>query len=456
MSEQESWLDANFIQRLQGRTVQPGIIRLDMGREVVSRLVQMAEQHPLLQELGRRWQSSLMAQSEQLPIVYARPAVVEPVNTAVSTQPRQPHQPQTVKPIVIPPKRTPSDNQSGKRPFTQPNQPENRAVPSQQPQTTKSGIDSLPMAKSNAVTARPKLVEKVVSQKQKQQPVSTLADNQPEAKALQGKTARPELVEGAVSSNNPQPSPSIGETDTPLPLATSPNQSATVATATTKPVSTLKAQPRAVVQGKKVTSKKGKASSNAPSASQSTLVLATHAPRVPRKTEPVGKAQPPIIASSQQSQPRTASVMPVVKPQPLTSKRSAAKPALPAVKSTVGKRIIGGSPPSGSKSTTRLPVVRPFHASPKREASQMPLPAQPAPRTAVTPTVASRPTMGAASNVIQRQVDETANGGETAPSTRSGRAVSPEVNINEIVEEVQRQFMRQLAIEGERRGAALC
>jgi hypothetical protein len=50
------------------------------------------------------------------------------------------------------------------------------------------------------------------------------------------------------------------------------------------------------------------------------------------------------------------------------------------------------------------------------------------------------------SNVIQRTPDSAAVKNSAADSTPAG------VGVDEIVEEVQRQFMRQLAIESERRG----
>jgi hypothetical protein len=61
--------------------------------------------------------------------------------------------------------------------------------------------------------------------------------------------------------------------------------------------------------------------------------------------------------------------------------------------------------------------------------------------TSAAPTVSS-----AGSGVIQRQAADEASEATDAPAET--------VDIDEIVAEVQRQFMREMAIEGERRGVS--
>jgi hypothetical protein len=104
-----------------------------------------------------------------------------------------------------------------------------------------------------------------------------------------------------------------------------------------------------------------------------------------------------------------------------------------------------------------LPLVRPLETLAGNAHRNLPLPtsvsAQPAPAPSKAPgpakrMVSSAPTKPAsASNVIQRAPDLCDSGGDAGDSAPAA------VDVDEIVEEVQRQFMRQLAIEGERRGA---
>jgi hypothetical protein len=94
-----------------------------------------------------------------------------------------------------------------------------------------------------------------------------------------------------------------------------------------------------------------------------------------------------------------------------------------------------------------LPVVRSEQAQVFQSSAALPLPktavvapSRPAP---ALPTTASSGVSGG-SGVIQRQADD------EAPEATN--ALAETVDIDEIVAEVQRQFMRELAIEGERRG----
>ncbi|MCP5013274.1 MAG: hypothetical protein GY942_25115 [Aestuariibacter sp.] len=79
--------------------------------------------------------------------------------------------------------------------------------------------------------------------------------------------------------------------------------------------------------------------------------------------------------------------------------------------------------------------------------ASMPSSDMPLPKTGVATPVSSASTSG----VIQRSAldDQTT----TADMIDQGNAAEGTVDINEIVFEVQRQFRRELAIEGERRGA---
>ncbi|MCA9977302.1 MAG: hypothetical protein KC413_16195, partial [Anaerolineales bacterium] len=96
MTEQADWVDRQLVQRLQARTKQPGVVRLAMGHDVVERVERMTKPPSLMKAVGERWQSSLAAQGEQVPFVYAQPAPAETEptfparQTAVSPQPVQP------------------------------------------------------------------------------------------------------------------------------------------------------------------------------------------------------------------------------------------------------------------------------------------------------------------------------------------------------------------------------
>jgi len=160
--------------------------------------------------------------------------------------------------------------------------------------------------------------------------------------------------------------------------------------------------------------------------------------------------RPPLVQHKPQTA-KTPPARPVVRPRSTARKAPISFPSATATPST-NSLAANGRSLATSLANGQLPVVRTERsqgqAPQSSQTSALPLPktavvtpsrAQPAPSLP-----ASAPGSFSSSGVIQRKADDEAPEATNAPAEA--------VDIDEIVAEVQRQFMRELAIEGERRG----
>ncbi len=451
MSKHETWVDNNLIQQLQGRKTQPGVINLNMGSDIVLRLEQMAGQLPLVQALGQRWQSVLMAQEDHPPFVYARPAPAEPKAQNFS-QPSQ-----TVKPIVVSPKKI-----VPQPPTIQSKFPVNK--PKSKPATVGGQTETGSAPKTRSIPDLPKQPINVPPPAGQPQG-STQTDK---TAGLPSQKARPQAAVPRIKNETTQPVLSgVSDTLLPLPLATAKGQNQPgpkTAAAAPLPVPTAHSKPAAappatppseeeqslpVVRAKQPGSqKRGEPVAGNPQAAPLSSPVSPARPKeIPQST---GKTPNRVAAGSIPNPHHSPPAMPVVKPRRSAApKASISWPAPPVVKSMNDDHA---KETNLSASFKPLPVVRPTSIALKQGPTSLPLPTAKAsgPASTQNPATPPRPaplSRGSAtgSNVIQRKENDTFSESETPNS--------PAVNVSEIVEEVQRQFMRQLAIEGERRGA---
>ena len=436
MSKEENWVDNKFLQRLQSRTVQPGVVRLDMGSAVMDKVGQMTQPPPLVQVVGQRWQSSIDDQQAQLPFVYAQPA---PKETPTAVSPIS-----ATAPIVTP---------------TQTAQPAPKPVGSSQ-QTTKPTV------------AQPKAAKKAVST-----PISPATESMPKLTAVTPpKPHQPQPVEPAQKDtkavDNPTTTLSLSKPSQPQPSAAA--SSPVLPTKDTTLPGTA-AQPLPVVKAIQVTPSTA-VSQPAPtitSAKQAEQPDRTPASATPTQPQPLKLVTPqmaaPAVALVQTKQAAQSAAngqteRPLVRPQTQSATPSTTPSARPVVikpRSTARKAPISfPSPapeatPANGRSTApnlpdrSLPVVRTERSQTSQQTKAQALPL---PKTAVvTPSPSSQPAShtpvasdSSSSGVIQRQENDEVPEATNAPTEA--------VDIDTIVSEVQRQFMRELAIESERRG----
>jgi hypothetical protein len=265
----------------------------------------------------------------------------------------------------------------------------------------------------------------------------------------------------------------------PLPLTQAPSSAPTqkdaavpvtteVAALETAGKANLAGQPLPVVKAKQAASP---TAVSRPTPSAKPIRQANGAPAVaaPASDQPLvvvtsPTTAPPTPAKGQQAAPSTEkgkTERPLVRPKTQVSPQAPVPPAKPVIKPRATARKAPITFPSatsaaatanGRSQTTNLadgllPVVRSEQAQVFQSPAALPLPktavvapSRPAP---ALPTTASSGVSGG-SGVIQRSPTDEAPEATNAPAET--------VDIDEIVAEVQRQFMRELAIEGERRG----
>ncbi len=432
MSDQLSWVDNKLVQRLQSRLVQPGVVQLDMGRSVVSRMEKMVKPQSLVQALGQRWQSALTSQGDYIPFVYAQPPQME-AETAVSPTQSISQTPPTQKPTASPAQAEPELI------LAQEQRPSSAA----EPQTTKA---SQPLAARKKTASKTKSAQPASGNAPKETAVSP----QPplvESKPLTNKKNQQQVAPQPPSATTPtiaaaQQLPGYDSTsDLPLPVVTAKETSVpttAVSESSLPTVAKTSTASKAKVKGIPVNPSHSANNSTVVVALQKAASTTPAMPVVPTNTKSVQTANNKAQATTQ---PKLTSLpRPLVKPQTAAPKAPLIFPsATPKTASGNGRTepsIIPDNP---------LPFVRSAPSPSSRPSSNMPLP-----KTAVvspSPPIATPASSASASGVIQRQPDD-----DQTASDMSDMGQEP-VDINEIVAEVQRQFKRELAIEGERRGA---
>ena len=426
MSDQANWVDDKLVQRLQSRSTRPGVVALNMGHKVVSRVKQMAKPQTLVQALGQRWQSTLAAQVDQVPFVYAQPPQPEP-EFAPSFR--------AERPAAI---------TSKKQPVSQP-----VTMPVQPSPTQAQAESKLVLAPEKRPSPNP-TSQPSTKPKKMQMAASTTKKNKPENEPVTtpSTTKKTTAVQQSQAESVPQsPAPPPVMTELPLPIVKAEETSAPP-TAVPPPLAPRPS--RAKTKGTPVDQTQTRDNSSIVVVTAPTAVpIKPKMPIAPTTTPPAQEKPEPVRIVANKPKPAAQTSLPtpsrpLVKPQPPAPKTTptfpSATPAAPAVNGRNNSPFPNSNP---------LPVVNSSAAPSSPLTTAMPLPkAAPTPSPAPTAVPASSP--ASANGVIQRAPDDEAVAASEANSSDAGQAA---VDINEIVAEVQRQFRRELAIEGERRGA---
>lgn len=447
MTEQADWVDLQLVQWLLARTKQPGVVRLAMGYDVVERMERMTKPPSLMKAIGERWHDSLAAQVEQVPFVYAQPAPVETVPTFPTQQTAV--QPQQAQPKIV---AAPTGTSAKQQPVSQ--------VRENLPVSTEKRPSSLITPSPTPKIPAPKSIPSATNRESSETavPPTIPAPAQPSPKS---QSTKPSLTAKQVA---PEPQAAAQEQPMPVVIIKQPAVSSTASTSiplaqtapTVKPGTT-----EVNTLAPKTVSKSKTASTTLPSNHNYAVVIA--APTDPSTERP----NMPIVTPTQtQSAPNKRLVKPI---RPVADTKASTFPGASSRPLVQPRRIIPGTPPTFPSA---VPVTQATNGQPKSPIlADTPLPiARPSlvkaptdtstdlslPKTAVTPpasaTTSTIPGPGSTSGIIQRApADEssTVTGGSTAEeSTQSS------FDISEIVAEVHRQFKRELAIEGERRGVS--
>lgn len=444
MSDNISGLNKNLTEHLLSRLSQPGVTRLHMAEAITDRIEKMTEPLPLITNLEERWQSVLEAQDDLPPLVYVQPSPAPGV-TSVPAQAanRRSSRPQETAVSLSIASATPLEKAPAPDLIIDSSKPKTKQVldteKSSQPDkiSTQSAKQAQKLVKPSAPiesTNRPKSVsvdEASVTASAATRAASAVGSS-PITKPSQRELTLPTKLTPSVDQPAPAAPPAsvTQKAVDPLPVATTSLKVA----AAPAPVNADNSQPELVVVMPKARAtaqpKTGVEAKNA----GPTLVKSTQ-PKVDR-----GRKSPDKSAASLSDKPK----LPVVKPHAPAPKAAVSTPSAPP------------TPPAAPSTPTTLPLVRPWETVPGKAHPDLPLPPVVSPQSNSVPgkasgsakrMVAPRPTPAVpASNVIQREADPAATNDDTADSPPAT------VDVDEIVEEVQRQFMRQLAIESERRG----
>ena len=427
MSDNNSWLDKNLGAQLLSRLVRPGVAQIGMGSTIATRMAQTAHPLPLLDDLEARWQSVFDMQDDALPLVLAQPAQPEANHSwpqkqysARGSQAKQKPMPVVTPkqtkvaaqetPILMPnPKAEVQTN--GKQTFVQPSNAKGE---------TKTAVSpSASATKRQAPSTEPTSAQIVPSQPTSSNKPNTAVSPLPVVRPKQ--TAVHPQDTNINRKNAPHPS-AQGSSNPQVELPATTRNLPPKVTKTAVPTlpTTRRAMPITLPLNK------------------------TAATDDARPVLPVVKPKRVANGASQQHTPapKTAVQFPTVSPKPIDNAQSTSanpaktSPPLPLVHVSngefVSRRHSDSLPLPARKATTHMPVA----------------PAASPTQTSSFTAPSARPSVGVSSNVIQRDSNKTASDGEE-PAVDTGNTA---VNIDEIVAEVHRQFKRELAIEGERRG----
>lgn len=448
-------LHAGLVQRLAHPLYQPGLINFAKGHATLKRSAQMAPNLPLTDMLMTRWahgraNASASSVAGQLPIVYVQPAPASAPSAetpAISAQPAQPSRNQptgrspqaSMPPVVQAIARAPVAPSSADMPVaidkSLPTLPIAPATPSAlRPEPTWGPVSEAP--------PRSRAASSTLSQEMTHPLIQTA-----EAEHSTG-SANVVGAEGVIQRMPVQKRPAS------LPLVR-PHEPA--ATAVSPPF----AQPQSTISTQLAANSRARASHTAaPESSLQTVrpVASAAKAQSSRLANMPGAVQSAAFASA--ASPLATATLPVVRvrftpapmagssqapPWPATSAataRPAAPPTGPVVQANANQPA--SLPPRGAVSTpagadgllqrTALPLAQSNSARPT------PSTGTPQRAAGVNRTVIQR----MPAQVIQRVGEEDQRGGQDADAN--------ELDIEAIVDRVQRQFMRRLEVERERRG----
>lgn len=425
MSDNDSWLNENLVMHLLRRLARPGVAEIGMAETILSRMEHTAQPLPLLADLEQRWQNVMDAQADMLPFVYAQP--VQPqVEAARNQQQAAVVRPKSSKVLANISSESPDLKVVKGRRLSSDVKPFPNHLIEQRPSPDASVRQTAVSPKNRSSQQHAPKSNPVGKSVQTQKPKA--------ASASQARLA-PETIAARKMSEAIPDLPVTAVSQLPIVKAK--------ATAVAPSVPHSKNKPTSAAPKNLPTSAAVKAPEKMSTATKSSPVL----------------ADKPVLKTSADKMTDLPVVKPTL-PQKLgTPRLPAAAPTavtLPSVQPTPSPNTTPAKRPNLTNRTGELPLVRADDERMRngRADLNLPTPASRVPVRSHNPAAAptfkpppARPSQPAVtSNVIQRQVDNEAD--VETPNNEEETAV----DIDEIVEEVQRQFMRELAIESERRG----
>jgi hypothetical protein len=409
----ESWraaLDARLLRRLMRPVERPGLARIDQAHAIIARMEGMVASRPLADTIEQRWRGTLDAQAELPPIVYAQPPA--PIDDA--GQPRAGG----------------SENSPG-APAQLHTPPATRAAPSAPSPLRRAG-PALPVALQPAQS-----VQMAPTGASEPLPLATPAAH----------SAEPRVRPAAVP-----PLPVVRPLPLPAPTAASPPTPASAA----PPESSPTGAPRSVRPA-------ASPAHHAPQAPSAGSLPAAPPQLIQRSPEPDPGIPPlPVVLPLGLPEHHAQRPLPVVQPR-VADGRSAdgpsaemiVRPRQPARESSPGQgqplalvvREQGAPGPAQGRQSQPLPLASAPAGVVQRAPARGAPPAAPArPSPSVGPQPAGR-------QVIQRRSTRAPTGViQRDPEPGPPAEPAAGLDIEAIVDRVERTFLRRLEIEGERRG----
>ncbi len=449
MADNNSWLDKNLGAQLLSRLMRPGVVEIGMGQTIAARMAQTVHPLPLLDDLETRWQSVFDMQDDALPLVLAQPAQSGTNHSWPQKQSdaRGSQAKQKPMPIVTPkrakaaPQETPlipnpkaGVQTNGKQAFVPPANAKGETKTAVSKPTLAANPQTAPTSSTAPIATKTKGGSQTTASNQKSTPViASTSSNEPNTAVSALPIVRPKQT--AVQPTN------AARKNTPLPTMQAPSAQGN------KP----KVDIPSAIQAVSPKGTKTKAQASLTMRSTFPAALPQNKPLLTPDTQSVDKPALPVVKPKRVANsisqrytpaPKTAVQFPTVSPKVTGNTQSTStSPAKPS--SPLPLVHVPNSEPPSRRHSVSLPL-------PTRKATT-PMPATPSASPASTSSFSApsaRPSVGVSSNVIQRDADIT-EGEAQEPATDMGNTA---VDIDEIVAEVHRQFKRELAIEGERRG----
>ena len=468
MTDNNSWVNENLVAQLLGRLQKPGVAQISMAETIAARMEQTAHPLPLLDDLETRWQSVMEAQDDALPFVFAQPAQPEASPTFQQKHAGNQKRATGQKPLpVVAAKQV-------KR--TRPNNhmPTN-TVPAK-PSAEQQAAANLDTSTNTAVS--PPLQTSIPQPQPLISPQKSNLKTQPSAteKPATSNTKPTVQTKPSLDATSPQVvSQSISASpDTAVPPMPVAKMTQTAVSPTTQKQTNPNLNPSPDKQNPASTNSgvanpgvtnPGMANPAPKNRSSVTIKATPIKPRQPgRAPTPLVTAQNNISTENKTAAPKQ-NRLPVVKPT--KPKKQSAPQHMPAPKTAVQlpeapqptNGHVQSTKPGPRQPAKNLPLIHAANQSANaRHDASLPMPTRRAATNGPTTTPstspafaapAARPSPTTASNVIQRNTDKSAADDVSESATETGGTA---VDIDEIVAEVHRQFKRELAIEGERRG----
>lgn len=394
-------LHAGLVQRLARPLTQPGLLQVRHLLSTLSRAEQMLHGSPVAEALYQRWGTLVADREGQLPIVYVRtPQALEPLTRGAPDNRQEGGQ------FAAPQADDGQPSQSPDTPVVQP-------LPASPPREPASALQDSPggmtlprlqhATSSEVVTMSTMAVPTPQSTGDFGHTSLQLASEQPTATTLSAALA------GEVIQRSPRPSVTLQPRVHPKPVAD-------------EAPSGLSPAP--------MTHRSGRPDDSPPATAQASPGLTVVQAKFIPGLQPLSVARPrrqPQDGRTRNGQGFTPVATPVVRAQPTENSRQLLTHAARAMPMAgASPSVVQQTPLPAAKSSAARPAPRAI--GPRRGASIRP------------------------SNVIQRQPNDVVQR-EHGESQNTEQTEG--VDIDAIVDRVHRQFMRRLAVEGERRGVTL-